>query len=71
MIQIIHSVLTSAFSWFTGIIAPDAVPDSVFVMEPNIEGHDDLLFIHPRSPRDTDEFYKNALDMASSGLVGE
>jgi len=49
----------SAFSWFTGIIAPDAVPDSVFVMEPNTEGHEDLLFIHPRSARDNDEFYKN------------
>jgi Xaa-Pro aminopeptidase len=23
-------------------------------------GHDALLFIHPRSPRDSDEFYKNA-----------
>ena len=49
----------SAFSWFTGIIAPDAVPDSVFVMEPTTEGHEDLLFIHPRSARDNDEFYKN------------
>ena len=49
----------SAFSWFTGIIAPDTVPDSVFVMEPTTEGHEDLLFIHPRSVRDNDEFYKN------------
>jgi Xaa-Pro aminopeptidase len=29
-------------------------------MEPNGSGHDALLFIHPRSPRDSDEFYKNA-----------
>jgi Xaa-Pro aminopeptidase len=50
----------SAFSWFTGIVAPDAVPDSVFLMEPNKNGHDGLLFIHPRSVRDDDEFYKNA-----------
>jgi len=50
----------SAFSWFTGIVAPDAVPDSVFLMEPNTNGHDGLLFIHPRSVRDDDEFYKNA-----------
>ena len=49
----------SAFSWFTGIIAPDAVPDSVFIMEPTTTGHDDLLFIRPRSARDNDEFYKN------------
>lgn len=50
----------SAFSWFTGIGADDAVPDSVFVMEPTAKGHEALLFIHPRSPRDTDEFYRNA-----------
>ena len=50
----------SAYSWFTGIISLDCVPDSLFVMEPNGSGHDVLLFIHPRSPRDSDEFYKNA-----------
>ena len=50
----------SAYSWFTGIVASDCVPDSLFVMEPNGSGHDALLFIHPRSPRDNDEFYKNA-----------
>ena len=50
----------SAFSWFTGIIAPDAVPDSVFIMEPTTTGHKDMLFVHPRSARDNDEFYKNA-----------
>jgi Xaa-Pro aminopeptidase len=50
----------SAYSWFTGIVASDCVPDSLFVMEPNGAGHDALLFIHPRSPRDNDEFYKNA-----------
>jgi Xaa-Pro aminopeptidase len=50
----------SAYSWFTGIVASDCVPDSLFVMEPNGAGHDALLFIHPRSPRSNDEFYKNA-----------
>jgi Xaa-Pro aminopeptidase len=49
----------SAFSWVTGITASDAIPDSVFVMEPNKDGHEDLLFIHSRSSRDNDEFYKN------------
>jgi len=49
----------SAYSWFTGIVASDCVPDSLFVMEPNGSGHDALLFIQPRSPRDNDEFYKN------------
>ncbi len=50
----------SAYSWFTGIVASDCVPDSIFVMEPTVSGHDGLLFIHPRSPRTGDEFYKNA-----------
>ena len=50
----------SAYSWFTGIVASDCVPDSLFVMEPNGSSHEALLFIHPRSPRDSDEFYKNA-----------
>jgi Xaa-Pro aminopeptidase len=49
----------SAFSWFTGIVASDCVPDSLFIMEPTADGHQGLLFIHPRSPRDNDEFYKN------------
>jgi Xaa-Pro aminopeptidase len=50
----------SAYSWYTGIVASDCVPDSVFVMEPTTTGHEALLFIHPRSPRNSDEFYKNA-----------
>jgi Xaa-Pro aminopeptidase len=49
----------SAFSWFTGIVASDCVPDSLFVMEPNTSGHEALLFIHPRSPRNNNEFYKD------------
>jgi Xaa-Pro aminopeptidase len=28
-------------------------------MEPTASGHEALLFIHPRSPRDNDEFYKD------------
>jgi Xaa-Pro aminopeptidase len=50
----------SAYSWYTGIVASDCVPDSVFVMEPTASGHEALLFIHPRSPRNSDEFYRNA-----------
>ena len=49
----------SAFSWFTGIVASDCVPDSLFVMEPHGSSHEPLLFIHPRSPRNDSEFYKN------------
>ena len=29
----------SAYSWYTGIVASDCVPDSVFVMEPTSSGH--------------------------------
>ncbi len=37
---------------------PDAVPDSVLVMEPNESGgHDSYLYLHPRSTRETDAFY--------------
>jgi Xaa-Pro aminopeptidase len=50
----------SAFSYFTGITAGDAVPDSVFILEPNSNGHEALLFIHPRSSRKTTEFYRDA-----------
>ena len=50
----------SAFSYFTGITGSDAVPDSVFILEPTSTGHEALLFIHPRSPRDTSEFYRDA-----------
>ena len=50
----------SAFAYFTGITAGDTVPDSVFILEPNSNGHEALLFIHPRSSRDTPEFYRDA-----------
>jgi Xaa-Pro aminopeptidase len=50
----------SAFSYFTGVTGNDAVPDSVFLLEPKGEGHEALLFIHPRSSRDSDEFYRDA-----------
>ena len=50
----------SAYLWLTGITASDAVPDSVLVLEPTANGHEALLFIHPRSNRDTDEFYRSA-----------
>ena len=50
----------SAYSWLTGVNGTDAVPDSVLVMEPSNNGHESLLFIHPRSVREnSDEFYRN------------
>jgi len=50
----------SAYSWLTGITATDALPDSVLVLEPNGDSHEALLFVHPRSSRDSDEFFLNA-----------
>jgi len=50
----------SAFSYYSGITAEDSVPDSVLILEPKELGHEALLFLHPRSPRDNDEFYRNA-----------
>jgi Xaa-Pro aminopeptidase len=49
----------SAFAWITGVIATDTVPDSVFIMEPIGDGHEPYLFVHPRSSRESDQFYKN------------
>lgn len=51
----------NAFAYYSGVQAPDASPDSVLVMEPNLSGgHDTTLYIHPRSTRETDAFYKDA-----------
>lgn len=49
----------SAFAYFTGISASDSVPDSVLILEPASKGHEAILFIHPRSPRNTDEFHSD------------
>jgi Xaa-Pro aminopeptidase len=49
----------SAFAWITGVIATDTVPDSVFIMEPIGNRHEPYLFVHPRSNRQSDQFYKN------------
>jgi Xaa-Pro aminopeptidase len=44
------------FFWLTGEFDPDAV----LVMRPTGGGHDATLYLRPRSPRDTDEFFRNA-----------
>jgi Xaa-Pro aminopeptidase len=46
----------SDFMWLTG----EHDPDAVLIMSPNDGGHDATLYIRPRSPRDTDEFFRNA-----------
>ena len=50
----------SAFAYYTGVQGVEANPDAVLVMEPNGDGHDPILFIMPRSTRDTDAFYRDA-----------
>ena len=40
----------SAFSWFTGIVASDCVPDSLFVMEPTVSGHERIGNSKPQPP---------------------
>jgi Xaa-Pro aminopeptidase len=46
----------SDFSWLTG----EHDPDAVLLLRPAGDGHDAVLYVHPRSPRDTDEFFRNA-----------
>ncbi len=50
---------SSPFSWLTGVGASEAVPDTVLVLEPSADGHEAHLYLHPRSPRDTDEFFRD------------
>lgn len=50
----------SAFAYYTGVAGVEATADAVLVMEPTGAGHQPLLFINPRSTRDTDAFYRDA-----------
>ena len=50
----------SAFAYYTGVQGVDAHPNSVLVMEPSGESHTPILFINPRSTRDTDAFFRDA-----------
>ena len=50
----------SAFAYYTGVQGVEAQPDSVLVMEPMHGGHEPILFINPRSTRDTKAFYQDA-----------
>ena len=47
----------TAFAYYTGVQGVEANADSVLVMEPNGSGHTPILFINPRSTRDTSAFY--------------
>jgi Xaa-Pro aminopeptidase len=50
----------SAFAYYTGVQGVEANPNAVFVLEPSGEGHTPILFINPRSTRDTDAFFRDA-----------
>lgn len=50
----------SAFAYYTGVQGVEANPDAVLVLEPNGDSHDPILFIKPRSTRDTEAFYRDA-----------
>jgi Xaa-Pro aminopeptidase len=49
----------SAFVYYTGIQGEEVTSDAVLVMEPNGQGHDSILYIQPRSTRDTSAFYND------------
>ena len=50
----------SAFAWLTGILATDIVPESVLVLEPDTSGHKAILFLHPRSDRNSEGFFTDS-----------
>jgi Xaa-Pro aminopeptidase len=41
--------------WLTG----EHDPDAVLMLRPSADGHDATLFLRPRSPRDSDEFFQD------------
>jgi Xaa-Pro aminopeptidase len=45
------------FVWLTG----ESDPDAVLVLHPTGGGHDATLYVRPRSPRDTDEFFRDRI----------
>ncbi len=50
----------SAFAYYSGVQGADSTADAVLVLEPTDNGHHTYLYIHPRSTRDTDAFYRDA-----------
>ena len=50
----------SAFAYYSGVQGADSTADAVLVLEPTADGHQTFLYIHPRSTRDTDAFYRDA-----------
>lgn len=50
----------SAFAYYSGVQGSDSTADAVLVLEPTGDAHHAILFIHPRSTRDTEAFYRDA-----------
>mgnify|MGYP000203261771 CR=1 FL=1 len=50
----------SAFVYYGGVQGADATADAVLVLEPSGDSHITYLYMHPRSTRDTDAFYRDA-----------
>ena len=50
----------SAYVYYTGVQGVEANPDACLILEPNGDSHDEILFIMPRSTRDSDAFYRDA-----------
>ncbi|OKL51641.1 aminopeptidase P family protein [Buchananella hordeovulneris] len=49
----------SAFSHLTGM-GTDFLPDAVLVLEPQEQGHEAVLYFHPRASRSSEEFYADS-----------
>jgi len=50
----------SAFVYYSGVQGADATADAVLVLEPSGDSHITYLYMHPRSTRDSDAFYRDA-----------
>lgn len=49
----------TAFAYYTGVQGVEATADAVLILEPHGSGHDEILFLNPRSTRDTDAFFRD------------
>jgi Xaa-Pro aminopeptidase len=49
----------SAFVYYTGVQGVEATPNAVLILEPTAGGHEAILFVNPRSTRDSDAFFSD------------
>ena len=49
----------SAFIYYTGVQGVEATPNAVLILEPRAGGHEAILFVNPRSTRDSDAFFSD------------